>query len=95
MKPEKKLDLTKVRTRYEPPTLEEAIFAAQGITPDFEQQVEIAARLTGTPEQDVRSAVQIAQASVRRDTNTRVAGVRRSVIVERRAQRVPPRMARV
>ncbi len=56
MKPmiKRKLDLSKVRTRYEPPTLEEAIFAAQGLTSDIEHQVAIARELTGEPEEEIR-----------------------------------------
>ena len=35
------------RVRVEPPTLEEAIFAAQGVTDDPQQQADFAADLTG------------------------------------------------
>ena len=37
------------RVRRDPPTLEEAIFAAVGITEDPQQQAEIAAALMGLP----------------------------------------------
>ena len=37
------------RVRRDPPTLEEAIFAAVGITDDQQQQAEIAAALMGLP----------------------------------------------
>ena len=39
----------KRRVRVEPPTLEEAIFAAQGVTDDPQQQADFASDLTGTP----------------------------------------------
>src|ERR1700736_5973832 len=37
------------RVRRDPPTLDEAIFAAQGLTDDPQAQVEIAASLLGVP----------------------------------------------
>ena len=37
------------RVRRDPPTLEEAIFAAVGITDDLDAQAEIAASLMGLP----------------------------------------------
>jgi hypothetical protein len=37
------------RTQFDPSTLEEAIFAAQGLTDDIEDQSQIAAMLTGLP----------------------------------------------
>lgn len=46
-----------VRVRHEPPTLEEAIFAAQGLSDDVEHQVALAAELMGVPEAEVRSSV--------------------------------------
>lgn len=44
-------------TRVEPPTLEEAIAAAQGLTDDVESQIEIASQLMGMPEDQVRPEV--------------------------------------
>jgi hypothetical protein len=44
-------------TRVDPPALEEAIVAAQGLTDDVESQIEIAAQLMGMPEDEVRPAV--------------------------------------
>jgi len=44
-------------TRVEPPTLEEAITAAQGLTDDIECQIEIASQLIGMPEDKVRPEV--------------------------------------
>jgi hypothetical protein len=45
------------RVRHDPPTLEEAIFAARGLTDDLEEQVAIAAGLMELPVEDVRAAV--------------------------------------
>jgi hypothetical protein len=42
------------RVRYDPPTLKEAIVAAQGLTSDFEQQAEIAAALMTVQIEEVR-----------------------------------------
>ncbi|WP_404292708.1 hypothetical protein ACD578_09995 [Microvirga sp. RSM25] len=44
-------------TRVEPPVLEEAVVAAQGLTDNIESQVEIAAQLMGLPEDEVRPVV--------------------------------------
>ena len=45
------------RVRYELPTIEEAVAAAQDLAADPEQQVAIAAALMGMPEDQVRSQV--------------------------------------
>jgi hypothetical protein len=45
------------RVRYEPPTVEEAVTAAQGLAADPEQQVAIVAGLMDRPEDEVRSQV--------------------------------------
>ena len=89
MKPtiKKKLDLTKVRTRYEPPTLEEAIFAAQGLTSDIEHQVAIASELAGKPEEDVRQAAQRMRLLSDPSITLRPSGPRRPVVVEKRSPR--------
>jgi hypothetical protein len=50
------------RTRHDPPGLDEAIAAAQGLTDRIESQVEIAAQLSGLPEEDVRRRVLMTQA---------------------------------
>ena len=47
----------KRRVKNEPPNLEDAIFAARGLTDDFQQQVEVAASLIGMPQDDVRAAM--------------------------------------
>lgn len=88
MRPQRKLDPAKLRTRYDPPTVEEAVFAAQGLTGDPDQQVVIAARLIGLPEEEVRSTVLEAGLPAR-GTNVRIAGAQRTIVVERKAGRTP------
>jgi hypothetical protein len=80
------------KTRHDPPVLEEAIAAAQGLTDQVASQIEIAAQLMGLPEDEVRAQVQTAQAQTRpkvsvpvRDRRTQV------VVVERRSRRALPR----
>jgi hypothetical protein len=78
------------RVRRDPPTLEEAIFAAVGITDDQEAQAEIAAALMGLPLDMVQAEVK-KQARVSSRGATRVIageqGAQRSVVVERRVVR--------
>ncbi|HEX8164827.1 MAG TPA: hypothetical protein VF601_03455 [Beijerinckiaceae bacterium] len=55
MKPQRRrAPLPPVRVRRDPPTLTEAILAAQGLSDEVEQQVEIAAGLMGVSEDEVR-----------------------------------------
>lgn len=79
------------RVRKDPPTLEEAIFAAQGITDDVQGQIEIAAALMGLAEDKVREQVlkskPIAPQQTRMISNER--GTTRAVVVERRGPRRP------
>jgi hypothetical protein len=80
------------RVRHDPPTLEEAIFAAIGITDDVEGQAEIASALMGLPYDEVLAEVKkTARVSARTGTATRVIageqGAQRSVLVERRVVR--------
>ena len=78
------------RVRRDPPTLEEAIFAAIGLTDDQEAQAEIAASLMGVPVESVRAEVKKAGRIMAR-SSTRVItgeqGAQRSVVVERRVVR--------
>ena len=46
------------RVRVEPPTIEEALFAAEGLTPALEQQIRIAAVLMQLPLEQVRAEAQ-------------------------------------
>lgn len=79
------------RVRHDPPTLDEAIFAAVGITDDHEQQAEIAAALMGMPLDIVQAEVKKQARTNSRITATRVIageqGAQRSVVVERRVVR--------
>ncbi|MCK2055014.1 hypothetical protein [Methylobacterium sp. 37f] len=60
-------DLPPIRVRREPPTIPEAVAAAQDLADDIEQQVEIAAGLIGLPLDAVREhVVAAAQAKVER-----------------------------
>jgi hypothetical protein len=78
------------RVRRDPPTLDEAIFAAVGITDDQEAQAEIAAALMGLPIESVLAEVKkIARTSARSTTRVIAGeqGAQRSVVVERRVVR--------
>jgi hypothetical protein len=78
------------RVRRDPPTLEEAIFAAVGITDDQEQQAEIAAALMGMPLETVQAEVRKHNRTAARATTRVIAGeqgAQRSVVVERRVVR--------
>lgn len=73
-----------VRPRHEPPTIDEAVVAAQGLSDDIDQQSEIAALLMGVPEQDVRPAVQRLSAGPRhRPEDRRLDSRARPVVVTR------------
>ncbi len=79
------------RVRRDPPTLEEAIFAASGITDDVQAQAEIASALMGLPLDQVLPEVKKASRVAAR-TNTRVITAdqgtqQRAVVVERRTVR--------
>jgi hypothetical protein len=79
-----------VRVRYDPPTLEEAVFAAQGLSEDLAQQVEIAAGLMGVAEDEARALVM--KAAMQRKTGRQVFiadrdGAERAVVIERRTVR--------
>jgi hypothetical protein len=78
------------RVRHDPPTLDEAIFAARGLTDDLEQQVEIAAGLMDMPLDEVR-AVLVKTPAPRKNAATVAftgrAGTHRAVVVERKPTR--------
>jgi len=78
------------RVRRDPPTLDEAIFAAVGITEDQEQQAEIAAALMGMPYDTVLAEVKKQGRAATRAATRVIAGeqgAQRSVVVERRVVR--------
>ena len=75
------------RIKVEPPTLDEAFFAAETMTDDIQQRIEIAASLMGLPVDEVRLK---ARAASRRQT-IMPTGARgapgRAVVVERKKVR--------
>jgi hypothetical protein len=77
------------KTRYDPPALDEAIAAAQGLTDRIEDQIEIAAQLMGLPEEEVRGPIlRTARARSERAPSPRSPGRRvQVVVVERRKPR--------
>lgn len=78
------------RVRVEPPTLEEAIFAAQGITDDPRQQADFAADLTGKPAEDIlQTILKEARKAARtgRVVSIPSSGTQRAVVVERKPSR--------
>jgi hypothetical protein len=78
------------RVRRDPPTLDEAIFAAVGITDDQQQQAEIAAALMGLPFDDVLVEVKKQGRAMARAATRVIAGeqgAQRAVVVERRVIR--------
>ncbi len=81
------------RVRHDPPTLQEAIFAAKGLTDSLQEQAEIAASLMGLPVESVRA--EVLKSAHDRAASTRVIaserGTRRAVVVERRPSRRPLR----
>ena len=86
------------RVRRDPPTVEEAVLAAQGLTDDLKEQVEIVAALMEVPLDEARGAV--LRMGQRKDMNhitvTSRVGAPRAVVVERRTPRyavIPRRSA--
>src|SRR5262249_38185548 len=80
------------RVREGPPTLEDAVFAARGLSDDPQQQAEIAAALMGMPVDQVRVAGLKAsqKKAVNRVTFTTTrSGAERAVVVERKISRRP------
>lgn len=77
------------RVRRDPPTMEEAVVAAQGLTDDPREQIEIVASLMEVAPEEARGAV--LRMGQRRDVNhvtvTSRGGGPRAVVVERRAPR--------
>ena len=69
------------RVRQEPPTIEEALIAAEAMTSDFAQKIEIAATLMGVPVDEVKSLA-AKHAVHSRGRPTLVNGRSRAVVVE-------------
>ena len=77
------------RVRRDPPTIEEAVVAAQGLTEDVKEQVEIVASLMEISLEEARRVVlRMGQRKdVNRVTVTSRVGAPRAVVVERRTSR--------
>jgi hypothetical protein len=78
------------RVRHDPPTVAEAVAAAQGLTDNVSDQIEIAASLMGLAQEEVREAVMAAASPPRRNIDIVAVGNARSprsVIVERKPAR--------
>ncbi len=79
------------RVRNDPPTLAEALVAAQGFTDDRDGQAEIAAGLMGVSVAEARAALRKAvpdrRATATVVTSARDKGALRTVIVERKTSR--------
>jgi hypothetical protein len=77
------------RVRRDPPTIEEAVVAAQGLTDELREQVEIVASLMEIPVDEARGVV--LRMGQRKDVNrltvTGRVGAQRAVVVERRMPR--------
>lgn len=79
--------LEPLRVRHEPPTIEEAVRAAQDVSTDIEQQVELAAGLMGMAHDEVREHVHRQPAEPIAHSSL-ASGRMRGVLVERRASRL-------
>jgi hypothetical protein len=77
------------RVRRDPPTVEEAVVAAQGLTDDLKQQAEIVASLMEVTVEEARGVV--LRMGQRREVNlvtvTGRIGAPRAVVVERKTSR--------
>ena len=77
------------RVRRDPPTLEDAVLAAQGLTDDVDGQIEIVMSLMQVSAEEARGA--ILKMGQRKDTSrftiAGAAGAPRAVVVERRLSR--------
>jgi len=90
--PKKKPAGVRTSIRFDPPALDEAIFAAQGLTDVIDDQAAIAASLMGLPEADVKTAILKAaparsQIFRRSPVQVQIASRRAPVVVERREPR--------
>jgi hypothetical protein len=80
------------RVRHDPPTLEEAVLAAQGLTDDLKEKTEIVAQLMEVPLDEARTAV-LRMGQSKDISRVTIVGSRgpggtsRAVVVERRTPR--------
>ena len=75
------------RVRVDPPTLEEALYAAEGLTPDSSEQLQIAAELMHLPVDTVRAEAQLVTRRRARTTPSLPRRQSGSVIVETKHSR--------
>jgi hypothetical protein len=78
------------RVRRDPPTIEDAVLAAQGLSDEVDGQIEIVMSLMEVSTEEARTAV-LRMGGQRKETNHLTvagrAGTARTVVVERRAPR--------
>jgi hypothetical protein len=75
------------RVRCDPPTLDDAVLAAQGLTEDLEGQIEIVAALMSVTPEEARRAILKTRRPDSLLTITGRGGVARAVVVERKSPR--------
>jgi hypothetical protein len=75
------------RVRRDPPTLDDAVLAAQGLTEDLEGQSEIVAALMSVPAEEAKRAVLKMRRPDSRLTIPGRGGLARAVVVERKSPR--------
>ena len=76
------------RVRHDPPTLEDALFAAQGMMLEGQEQIRFAAELMQVPVEDIQAR---AEQWIRNQANNRAsdrAGQTRAILVGREARTV-------
>jgi hypothetical protein len=92
MKTSRTQPLPPIRVRHEPPTIEEALAAAEDLTSIPQQQAEIAAGLMGMTVEEIRPRLRASQAAgpSRRLATDRASapGSRGVLVVERKVRRV-------
>jgi hypothetical protein len=75
------------RVRRDPPTVDDAVLAAQGLTDELDGQVEIVAALMSVPAEEARRAVLKMRKPDTRLTIPGRGGLTRAVVVERKSPR--------
>jgi hypothetical protein len=76
------------RVRRDPPTLDDAVLAAQGLTEDLDGQIEIVAALMSVPAEAARRAVLQMRRPDSLLTIPGRGGIARAVVVERKPRRI-------
>ncbi len=75
------------RVRRDPPSVDDAVLAAQGLTEDLQGQIEIVTALMSIPAEEARRAVLKMRRSDSRLTVSGRGGLARAVVVERKSPR--------